>query len=68
MCERGSQQGEKWEGREGKQKDGQRHREGGRVTVNAQLSHLTGLSRWSASVSEERCCEPSLLPSTFDCC
>lgn len=34
----------------GRYKDGQTAR--GRVTVSAQLSHLTGLSRWSAPVSQ----------------
>lgn len=36
--------------REGKYKDGPTGR--GRVTVGAQLSHLTGLSRWSAPVPQ----------------
>ncbi len=45
VCEPGTEMG-----RKGGQTERWAERQRGRVTVNAQLSHLTGLSCWSASV------------------
>lgn len=53
MCEQESQgERNRKEGRASRKMAREREKEieRGRVTVNAQLSHLTGLSCWSASV------------------